>query len=116
GQVYEKGEYLNELRQGDWIFTDNEFQYRPRPNPERRSWHGRFDKGKQVGHWELRTVEDYVLEIANYDDQGNLHGKQYQFENNGSIQVINHYNHGQFLNQETPPPVLPVEDSVFPFY
>lgn len=116
GQVYEKGEYRNDLREGDWIFTDNEFQYRPRPNPERRSWHGRFEQGKQVGHWELRSTEDYVLEIANYDDQGKLHGKQYEFDEHGWIRVMNHYNHGQFLNQETPPPALSVEDNVFPFY
>ena len=116
GQVYEKGEYRNDLREGDWVFTDTEFQYSPRPNPERRSWHGRFEQGKQVGHWELRNNEDYVLEIANYDDQGKLHGKQYEFDEHGWIQVINHYNHGQFLNQEIPPPTLPVEDNVFPFY
>lgn len=112
GQLYEKGVYRNGQQDGDWIFTDGEYGFRPIPNPERRYWYGRFDQGKQVGHWELRSSEDYVLQIANYDDQGRLDGKQYEFEEHGWIEVINRYNHGQFLNQETPPPVI-APDPVF---
>lgn len=115
GQLYEKGTYRNGQQDGDWIFTDGEFHFSPRPNPERRYWYGRFDQGKQVAHWERRSVEDYVLEIANYDDQGKLHGKQYEFEEHGWIQVINSYNHGQFLNQEMPPPMV-TSDHIFPIY
>ncbi|MGL4747226.1 MAG: toxin-antitoxin system YwqK family antitoxin, partial [Shewanella sp.] len=112
GQLYEKGVYRNGQQDGDWIFTDGEYGFRPIPNPERRYWYGRFDLGKQVGHWELRSSEDYVLQIANYDEQGRLDGKQYEFEEHGWIEVINRYDHGQFLNQETPPPVV-TPDPVF---
>ncbi|MCU8091027.1 hypothetical protein L5M18_05510 [Shewanella sp. SM20] len=115
GQLYEKGEYRNGQQDGDWIFTDGEYGFRPIPNPERRYWYGRFDLGKQVGHWELRSSEDYVLQIANYDEQGRLHGKQYEFEEHGWIEVINSYNHGQFLNQEIPPPVV-TSDPGFPMF
>ncbi|MDT3320174.1 hypothetical protein Q4Q52_10370 [Shewanella sp. SP1S2-4] len=113
GQVYEKGEYRNGEQDGDWIFTDGEFGFRPIPNPERRYWYGRYDQGKQVGYWELRSSEDYVLQIANYDELGRLDGKQYEFEDHGWIRVINSYHHGQFLNQEMPPPVV-TSDDVFP--
>lgn len=113
GQVYEKGEYRNSEQDGDWIFTDGEFGFRPIPNPERRYWYGRYDQGKQVGYWELRSSEDYVLQIANYDELGRLDGKQYEFEDHGWIRVINSYHHGQFLNQEMPPPVV-TSDDVFP--
>jgi len=113
GQVYEKGEYRNGEQDGDWIFTDGEYGFRPIPNPERRYWYGRFDQGKRVGHWELRSSEDYVLQIANYDELGRLDGKQYEFEEHGWIRVINSYHNGQFLNQEMPPPVV-TSDDVFP--
>lgn len=113
GQVYEKGVYRNGQQDGDWIFTDGEYGFRPIPNPERRYWYGRFDQGKRVGHWELRSSEDYVLQIANYDELGRLDGKQYEFKDHGWIRVINSYNHGQFLNQEMPPPVV-TSDDVFP--
>ena len=113
GQVYEKGEYRNGEQDGDWIFTDGEYGFRPIPNPERRYWYGRFDQGKRVGHWELRSSEDYVLQIANYDELGRLDGKQYEFEDHGWIRVINSYHNGQFLNQEMPPPVV-TSDDVFP--
>jgi len=113
GQVYEKGEYRNGEQDGDWIFTDGEYGFRPIPNPERRYWYGRFDQGKRVGHWELRSSEDYVLQIANYDELGRLDGKQYEFEEHGWIRVINSYHNGQFLNQEMPPPVI-TSDDVFP--
>ncbi len=96
GQVYEKGEYRNGEQDGDWIFTDGEYGFRPIPNPERRYWYGRFDQGKRVGHWELRSSEDYVLQIANYDELGRLDGKQYEFEEHGWIRVINSYHHGHF--------------------
>lgn len=104
GQVYEKGEYRNGEQDGDWIFTDGEYGFRPIPNPERRYWYGRFDQGKRVGHWELRSSEDYVLQIANYDELGRFDGKQYEFKDHGWIRVINSYHNGQFLNQEMPPP------------
>ncbi|EGT3625947.1 hypothetical protein FAP94_06060 [Morganella morganii] len=113
GQVYEKGEYRNGEQDGDWIFTDGEYGFHPIPNPERRYWYGRFDQGKRVGHWELRSSEDYVLQIANYDELGRLDGKQYEFEEHGWIRVINSYHNGQFLNQEMPPPVV-TSDDVFP--
>lgn len=113
GQVYEKGEYRNGEQDGDWIFTDGEYGFRPIPNPERRYWYGRFDQGKRVGHWELRSSEDYVLQIANYDELGRLDGKQYEFKDHGWIRVINSYHNGQFLNQEMPPPVV-TSDDVFP--
>lgn len=113
GQVYEKGVYRNGEQDGDWIFTDGEYGFRPIPNPERRYWYGRFDQGKRVGHWELRSSEDYVLQIANYDELGRLDGKQYEFEDHGWIRVINSYHNGQFLNQEMPPPVV-TSDDVFP--
>ncbi|MDT3306143.1 toxin-antitoxin system YwqK family antitoxin [Shewanella vaxholmensis] len=113
GQVYEKGEYRNGEQDGDWIFTDGEFGFRPIPNPERRYWYGRYDQGKQVGYWELRSSEDYVLQIAKYDELGRLDGKQYEFEDHGWIRVINSYHNGQFLNQEMPPPVV-TSDDVFP--
>ncbi|QYX65650.1 hypothetical protein K2227_04785 [Shewanella putrefaciens] len=113
GQVYEKGEYRNGEQDGDWIFTDGEYGFRPIPNPARRYWYGRFDQGKRVGHWELRSSEDYVLQIANYDELGRLDGKQYEFEEHGWIRVINSYHNGQFLNQEMPPPVV-TSDDVFP--
>lgn len=113
GQVYEKGVYRNGQQDGDWIFTDGEYGFRPIPNPERRYWYGRFDQGKRVGHWELRSSEDYVLQIANYDELGRLDGKQYEFEDHGWIRVINSYHNGQFLNQEMPPPVV-TSDDVFP--
>lgn len=113
GQVYEKGEYRNGEQDGDWIFTDGEYGFRPIPNPERRYWYGHFDQGKRVGHWELRSSEDYVLQIANYDEQGRLDGKQYEFKDHGWIRVINSYHNGQFLNQEMPPPVI-TSDDVFP--
>nr|WP_320125324.1 hypothetical protein [uncultured Shewanella sp.] len=113
GQVYEKGEYRNGEQDGDWIFTDGEYGFRPIPNPERRYWYGRFDQGKRVGHWELRSSEDYVLQIANYDELGRLDGKQYEFKDHGWIRVINSYHDGQFLNQEMPPPVV-TSDDVFP--
>ncbi|MCT7944841.1 toxin-antitoxin system YwqK family antitoxin [Shewanella septentrionalis] len=113
GQVYEKGEYRNGEQDGDWIFADGEYGFRPIPNPERRYWYGRFDQGKRVGHWELRSSEDYVLQIANYDELGRLDGKQYEFEEHGWIRVINSYHNGQFLNQEMPPPVV-TSDDVFP--
>ncbi|MCU7999455.1 toxin-antitoxin system YwqK family antitoxin [Shewanella sp. SM95] len=113
GQVYEKGVYRNGEQDGDWIFTDGEYGFRPIPNPERRYWYGRFDQGKRVGHWELRSSEDYVLQIANYDELGRLDGKQYEFEEHGWIRVINSYHNGQFLNQEMPPPVV-TSDDVFP--
>lgn len=113
GQVYEKGVYRNGQQDGDWIFTDGEYGFRPIPNPERRYWYGRFDQGKRVGHWELRSSEDYVLQIANYDELGRLDGKQYEFKDHGWIRVINSYHNGQFLNQEMPPPVV-TSDDVFP--
>lgn len=115
GQLYEKGEYRNGQQDGDWVYTHGEFGFNPRPNPERRYWYGRFDQGKQVGHWELRNTEDYLLEIANYDEQSRFHGKQYEFRDNGWIQVINSYHHGKFLNQEIPPPVI-TSDHVFPIF
>ncbi|MEM6247614.1 toxin-antitoxin system YwqK family antitoxin [Shewanella vaxholmensis] len=113
GQVYEKGVYRNGEQDGDWIFTDGEYGFRPIPNPERRYWYGSFDQGKRVGHWELRSSEDYVLQIAKYDELGRLDGKQYEFEDHGWIRVINSYHNGQFLNQEMPPPVV-TSDDVFP--
>ena len=95
GQQYEQGLYVDGVRDGDWIFANTRYPYDPTPNPYRQYWYGHYDLGKQVGPWQLRTAENYIMAIEHYDKSGLKHGKQYQFNIDGSLREYQQYHHGE---------------------
>lgn len=97
GQLYEKGEYRDGKRHGDWILA-KESAYMAYPQPNRLYWIGRYNMGAQVGLWEQVNMNNYRLKQEKYDDKGNLHGKQYTFAEDGSMEEIAEFRHGEFIS------------------
>lgn len=43
-------------------------------------------------------MNNYRLKQEKYDDKGNLHGKQYTFAEDGSMEEIAEFRHGEFIS------------------
>ncbi|MDR6984174.1 antitoxin component YwqK of YwqJK toxin-antitoxin module [Rheinheimera pacifica] len=93
GQIQAKGRYVNGQREGAWQLQD-ENSYR-----ELKLWHGNYKAGREIGKWQAFSARGHLLGLMQYDDKGQLQGKSYTFNEDGSLfqsdEYIDNLHHGQ---------------------
>lgn len=84
GTLVDVGSYRDDLRDGEWqtrLFDG-------------RAWRGSYHRGRQVGLWEARSEQGYLLESGRYDAQGRPQGKHYGFADDGGLLKLERYDAG----------------------
>ncbi|MCU8029402.1 hypothetical protein L5M51_06490 [Shewanella sp. SM73] len=84
-QLQAQGQYVNGQREGQWLLQD-ESSY-----SMVKLWHGNYKAGHEVGHWQAFSVNGHLLGQAQYDDKGQLQGKGYSFNEDGSLLQSDEY-------------------------
>ncbi|RUO25847.1 hypothetical protein CWE09_03710 [Aliidiomarina minuta] len=87
GELTTQGEYIEGQRYGPWRIRDSY-------SHNTAFMEGKFASGAQVGTWRSYSEQGYLLGISQYDDEGQYHGRQIQFEENGALQAVTDYKHG----------------------
>lgn len=78
-----KGNYINGLREGQWIIEDD-YNYSI-------VWHGEYRNGHKIGSWRGLSMNGHLLGLKQYDDGGELQGKRYLFHEDGSLVLREEY-------------------------
>lgn len=84
-QLQAKGQYVNGQREGEWQLQDESSYSRV------KLWQGHFKAGREVGHWQAFSANGHLLGLSQYDDKGQLQGKSYSFNEDGSLQQSDEY-------------------------
>ncbi|MCC5880308.1 MAG: hypothetical protein JJU03_10505 [Idiomarina sp.] len=86
-QLVAKGEFVAGKREGDWVislfYAGGLIQ------------HGHYVNDKQVGRWTLYDEYGHRRAINQYNDEGQLHGRQLEFAGNGSLRMLKEYRAGR---------------------
>ncbi|MFP8843978.1 hypothetical protein ACLILW_09735 [Shewanella baltica] len=84
-QLQAQGQYVNGQREGQWLLQD-ESSY-----SMVKLWHGHYKAGHEVGHWQAFSANGHLLGQTQYDDKGQLQGKGYSFNEDGSLLQSDEY-------------------------
>ncbi|MGI2070274.1 hypothetical protein [Shewanella baltica] len=84
-QLQAQGQYVNGQREGQWLLQD-ESSY-----SMVKLWHGNYKAGHEVGHWQAFSANGHLLGQTQYDDKGQLQGKGYSFNEDGSLLQSDEY-------------------------
>lgn len=87
GELDAKGNYVDDERDGAWVYRDGY------GNAE--FWRGQYHQGDKVGQWEARTKDGYLIARQQYDQQGRPTGAFYRFAPNGALQHLRRFVDGQ---------------------
>lgn len=77
GVVVERGDYLDDLRQGPWLTREGT---------------GNFDQGLRSGPWQLKTAEGHTHSVGFVADK--MEGELRDTDTKGVLRVIEHYRGG----------------------
>lgn len=84
GVLQQKGEYVNDKREGYWQFQD-------RYQRDVKIWQGAYRAGQQVGDWQAVSERGYLLGLEHFDEQGRKQGYFYEFAEDGSVTNVSFY-------------------------
>ncbi|MEM6184613.1 toxin-antitoxin system YwqK family antitoxin [Shewanella vaxholmensis] len=84
-QLQAQGQYVNGQREGQWLLQD-ESSY-----SMVKLWHGNYKAGHEVGSWQAFSANGHLLGLTQYDDKGQLQGKGYSFNEDGSLLQSDEY-------------------------
>ncbi|MEE2025279.1 toxin-antitoxin system YwqK family antitoxin [Alkalimonas mucilaginosa] len=83
GQLVSEGHYVDGERDGFWKISEG---YRDVSRLE-----GHYTAGVQVGEWRRYSANGYLLGISHFNNQGQLHGREFRFEENGALLSVIDY-------------------------
>ncbi|AVV82112.1 toxin-antitoxin system YwqK family antitoxin [Shewanella putrefaciens] len=84
-QLQAQGQYVNGQREGQWLLQD-ESSY-----SMVKLWHGNYKAGHEVGNWQAFSANGHLLGQMQYDKKGQLQGKSYSFNEDGSLLQSDEY-------------------------
>ena len=83
-QIQAKGQYVNGQREGKWLVDESSYN-------QVKLWHGQYRAGHEVGQWQAFSVNGHLLGQKQYDNKGQLQGKSYSFNEDGSLERSEEY-------------------------
>lgn len=86
GKVVSQGKFANGKRHGWWQLKDGHLA-----GPTLK---GNYATGVQTGEWRRYSKNDYLIGVLHYDSQGQQHGRELLFEENGELITVTDYKHG----------------------
>lgn len=93
GELVESGQYEQGDRDGEWFMIDSWNSY--------QHIRGHYRRGTQVGEWERRDHDGFLLRRNVYDENGEHHGVQLNFTVAGALESAFTYRHGKLHGTET---------------
>lgn len=77
------GEYVDGTRQGPWVYSAF--------NSRNRVQHVHFRDGRMVGDMTTFNEHGHVIYFNQLNDEGQQHGRQLQFHNNGALEMLQEF-------------------------
>lgn len=93
-QLQAQGQYINGQREGKWLVDESSYN-------QVKLWHGQYRAGHEVGQWRAFSANGHLLGQMQYDNKGQLQGKSYSFNEDGSLlrseEYVDNQLHGKLV-------------------
>lgn len=93
-QLQAQGQFINGQREGKWLIDEIS-------HVQMKLWHGLYRAGHEVGQWQAFSANGHLLGQKQYDNKGQLQGKSYSFNEDGSLlqseEYVDNQLHGKLV-------------------